>query len=327
MRAILCAAHGGPEVLTLGEIALPAPGPGEVAIAVRAAGVNFADSLMVAGSYQEKPAFPFSPGLEAAGVVTAVGPGVARVAPGDRVLAVVDHGAYAAGLIARASDVFAIPPAMPFAVAAGFPIAYGTAHGALVWRAALQAGEVLLVHGAAGGVGLAAVEVGKALGATVIATARGADRLAVAAAHGADHTLDTDSADIRARVKELTDGRGADVVFDPVGGDIFEVLLRCTAWGGRLLIIGFAGGRVPQIPANVLLVKNLAVLGLYWGTYRRRAPDLLAAEFAQLFAWYARGLLRPHVSHTLDLSRASEALTLLRERQATGKIVLTVEEG
>jgi NADPH2:quinone reductase len=216
---------------------------------------------------------------------------------------------------------------MDFITAAGLPITYGTAHGALTWRAGLQAGEVLLVHGAAGGVGLAAVEVGKAMGATVIATARSAERLAIATDHGADHTIDTIDEDIRERVLALTGGRGADVIFDPVGGDIFDISLRCAAWGGRLLIIGFAGGRVPKIPANILLVKNLATLGLYWGAYRRRAPDLLAAEFAQLFDWYARGQIRPRVSHSADLAHAAKALALLRSREATGKVVLTITDG
>ena len=326
MRAMLCTAYGEPEDLTLGEIDLPPPGPGEVAVAVHTAGVNFADSLIIAGTYQEKPPFPFSPGFEAAGIVTEVGAGVTRVAPGDRVLAVVDWGAYAAGLIARESDVFRIPEGIDFITAAGLPITYGTAHAALTWRAGLQSGEVLLVHGAAGGVGLAAVEVGKALGATVIATARTAERLAVTTEHGADHTIDTIDEDIRERVLEITDGRGADVVFDPIGGDIFDASLRSVAWSGRLLIIGFAGGRVPKIPANILLVKNLSALGLYWSAYRKQAPDMLAAEFAQLFEWYERGAIKPRVSHSTELAHAAKALALLRSRQAVGKIVLTITD-
>ncbi|MFQ5774094.1 MAG: NADPH:quinone oxidoreductase family protein [Kiloniellaceae bacterium] len=323
MRAVLCREWGGPEVLRVAEVEPPAPGPGELRLAVHAAGVNFADLLMVAGRYQEKPPFPFSPGLEAAGTVEAVGPGVARVKPGERVLALTDRGAYAEGALVRETDVFPIPEAMDFVTAAGFAITYGTAHGALTWRAGLQAGEVLLVHGAAGGAGLAAVEVGKALGATVIATARGADRLAIARAHGADHLIDTAGEDLRTRVKELTGGRGADVVFDPVGGDVFDASLRCVAWGARLLVIGFAAGRAAQIPANILLVKNVSALGFYWGSYRRRAPQLVRAEFAELFDWYAQGKLTPHVSHALDLARAAEALTLLKERKSTGKVVLT----
>ena len=323
MRAVLCHRWGGPGDLILSEVAAPEPGPGEVRIAVHAAGLNFADTLMIAGKYQEKPPFPFAPGLEAAGVIEALGPGVEGPAPGTRVLALTDHGAYAEAAVARAHDVFAIPESMDFAAAAGFPITYGTAHGALTWRAGLQAGETLLVHGAAGGVGLAALEVGKALGATVIASARGAPKLEVAERHGADHLIDTGREDIRDRVKALTGGRGVDVVFDPLGGEVFEASLRATAWGGRLIVIGFATGTVPRIPANHLLVKNLSAIGLYWGSYRSHAPELLRAQFAELFQWFEAGRIEPHVSHTLDLAEAAEALELLISRKATGKVVLT----
>ncbi len=324
MRAVLCHRWGGPSDLTLSEVETPVPGPGEVLIAVRAAGLNFADTLMIAGKYQEKPPFPFAPGLEAAGVVESLGPGVEGPAPGTRVLALCDRGAYAEHLVARAADVFAIPEAMDFVTAAGFPITYGTAHGALSWRADLQPGEALLVHGASGGAGLAALEVGKAMGATVIATARGAEKLAVARDHGADHLIDTGHEDIRERVKVLTDGRGADVVFDPVGGPVFEASLRSAAWGARLLVIGFAAGTVQQIPANILLVKNLSAVGLYWGGYRRQAPEMLREQCTQLFAWFEAGRLKPHVSHRFELSHAAAALELLLSRKATGKVVLTM---
>ena len=323
MRAVLCRRLGGPEVLSLEEVEQPSPGTGEILIDVAAAGVNFADTLIIAGKYQEKPPFPFAPGLEVAGRVAALGEGVEGPAPGSRVMALTDRGGYAEAALARAEDVFVLPETMDFVTAAGFPITYGTAHGALVWRAGLKPGEVLLVHGAAGGVGLAAVECGKALGAEVIATAGGAAKLAVAEAHGADHLIDYKSEDIRERVKALTGGRGADVVFDPVGGAVFEASLRCVAWGARLVVIGFAGGGVPQIPANILLVKNLAALGLYWGSYRRHAPELVAAQFAELFAWHGEGKLKPHVSHELDLARAAEAMDLLTGRRSTGKVVLT----
>ncbi len=323
MRAVLCHQWGGPESLAVGETPAPVPGPGEVAVRVAAAGVNFADTLMVAGKYQEKPPFPFSPGLEVAGSVEACGAGVTRVAPGQRVLALPDWGGYAEAAVAHESSVFAIPEEMDFVTAAGLPITYGTAHGGLVWRAALQPGETLLVHGAAGGVGLAAVEVGKALGATVIASAGGPDKLAVAEAHGADHLINYRAEDIRDRVKALTGGRGVEVVFDPVGGEVFDASLRSVVWGGRLLVIGFAAGKVPQIPANILLVKNLSVLGLYWGGHRKRAPDLLPPQFEQLFAWFRAGKLKPHVSHILDLAEAPEALALLSSRKSTGKVVLT----
>ncbi len=326
MRAVLCEAWGEPEGLRLGEVDVPEPGPGEVRLAVHAAGVNFADILMVAGKYQEKPPFPFTPGLEAAGVVEAVGEGVTRVAPGDRVLALPASGAFAEAALAREDSVFKIPGAMDFVTAAGFAVTYGTAQGALDWRAHLRPGELLLVHGAAGGAGLATVEVGKAMGATVIATARGAEKLAVAKAHGADYLIDTATEDVRARVKEIAAGlgkQGAEVVFDPVGGELFEASLRCVAWGARLIVIGFAAGTVQQIPANILLVKNVSAIGFYWGSYRAHAPELVAAGYEQLFAWYAAGKLKPHVSHQLDLAEAGAGLNLLKSRKSTGKVVLT----
>ena len=327
MRAVVCRELSGPQSLTLEELPEPRPGPGEVAIAVAAAGVNFADTLMVTGKYQEKPPLPFTPGLELAGRVTALGEGVTGVAPGDRVIGLVDRGGFAEVALARAEEVYPIPDAMDFDVAAGFPITYGTAHGGLVWRADLRPGETLLVHGAAGGTGLAGVEVGKALGAEVIATAGGPDKLEIAEAHGADHLIDYRSEDIRERVKALTGGRGAEVVFDPVGGQVFLDSLRAVAWGGRLLVIGFVAGKVPEIPANILLVKNLAVLGLYWGAYRRKAPELLRAQFETLTGWYAEGRLKPRVSHRLDLAEAAQALDLLLTRKATGKVVITTGGG
>jgi NADPH2:quinone reductase len=325
MRAVLCQGWGGPEFLKLVDVPPPPVGSGQVRLTVAAAGLNFADTLMIAGKYQEKPAFPFSPGLEVAGTVEEIGAGVTGLVPGQRVAAVLDHGGFAEQTIARAEDVFPIPEAMEFAVAAGFPIAYGTSHIALWDRARLKAGEILLVHGAAGGVGLTAVEIGKALGATVIASAHGKDRITVAAAHGADHLIDTQNEDIRERVRELTGGRGVDVVFDPVGGETFDKSLRSIAWGARLLVIGFASGTTPQIPANLLLVKNCAAIGLYWGSYRRHAPALVAESFRALFAWFDQGKLKPLVSQQFPLDRAAEALGLLANRRATGKLVLTMQ--
>jgi NADPH2:quinone reductase len=216
---------------------------------------------------------------------------------------------------------------MDMATAAGFPITYGTAHGALVWRAQLKRGETLLVHGAAGGAGLAAVEVGKALGARVIATAGGSEKTAIAAAHGADHGIDYKAEDIRRTVKDLTDGHGADVVFDPVGGEVFDASMRCIAWCGRIVVIGFASGTVPQPKANHLLVKNVSVMGLYWGSYRARAPELMRRQFEDLFAWYGSGYLHPLVSKVYPLEQAVQALTDLKSRKATGKLVLRVRDG
>jgi NADPH2:quinone reductase len=298
-----------------------------VKLRVRAAGLNFADLLMIGGTYQEKPALPFSPGLEAAGEVMAVGSGVTRLAPGDRVLALLDHGGFAEQALAREADVYRLPDGLDDATAAGFAIAYGTAHGALRWRADLKPGETVLIHGAGGGVGLAAVEVAKAMGATVIATAGDAGKLAIARDHGADHLIDYKTEALRGRVKAICDGLGkggVDVVYDPVGGNVFDQSLRCMSWCGRLVLIGFASGTVPQIPANILLVKNLTVLGQYWGSYRRHRPDLLADAITELFARHGAGRLAPHVSHILELDRAAEALDLIKTRRSTGKVVLAI---
>lgn len=310
--------------LESGELPEPLPGHGQVLIAVAAAGVNFADTLMVSGKYQDKPAFPFAPGLEAAGTVVECGPGVTRFKPGDPVMALTDYGAFAERVAAREADVFAIPAGMDFPTAAGFPVIYGTAHLALTWHLRLRYGETLAVHGAGGGAGLAAVECGKALGATVIATAGSQEKLDLARAHGADHTIDYSTEDLRLRIKEIAGGEGADAVFDPVGGDAFDASLRSTKWGGRIAVIGFASGRVPQVPANILLVKSISVHGVFWGGFRKRRPDLIAAIFIELAGWYAEGKLRPHISHRVPLAEAARALELLTSRKAQGKVVVTV---
>ena len=266
---------------------------------------------------------PFTPGFEIAGTVRATGAGVTRFKPGDRVLALLDRGGFAEQAIAREADGFILPAAMDFATAAGFAIAYGTSHGALTWRAALKPNELLLVLGAAGGVGLTAVEIGKALGARVIACAGGEEKLAIAKAHGADHVIDYRVENLRGRLREIADGGGVDVVYDPVGGDGFDAALRSTNWNGRLIVVGFAGGTVQQIPANILLVKNLSVHGFYWGSYRQHQPDLLPPAFAQMFSWWESGKLKPRISGRYDLAEAKTALRLVAERKATGKIVLT----
>ena len=324
MRAVVCRELRGPDALELADLPTPEPGACGVRIRVRAAGVNFADNLMLAGRYQEKPSLPFTPGLELAGEIEAVGAGVRGLQRGQRVLAVVSHGAFAEQAVARAEDVVPLPDDMDDVTAAGFAIAYGTAHGALRWRAGLHAGESLVVHGAGSGVGLTAVECGKAIGAVVIATARGEEKLAVARNRGADHVVDSEDPDLKGRLRELTDGRGADVVYDPVGGAVFDASLRAIAWEGRIVIIGFASGQVPQIPANLLLVKNASVVGFYWGSYRKHDPERLRDSFRELFAWHREGRIRPLVSRTLPLPQTADAIRLLAERRAIGKIVVTM---
>lgn len=324
MRAAVCSEFSGPDDLTLGDLPSPDIAAGCVRIAVRAAGCNFADTLMAKGEYQVKPQLPFAPGLEIAGFVTEVAADVEGLGVGDRVMACVDYGGFAEEAVARASDVYRIPDKMRFVEAAGFPIVYGTSHIGLVEKLKVKAGETLLVHGAAGGVGLTAVEIGKALGARVIATAGGPDKLAVAERYGADDLIDYRKEDIRERVKALTDGRGADAVYDPVGGSAFDASLRATVQGGRILVVGFASGTVPQIPANIILVKNISVIGYYWGAHRKLDPALVQHSFAELLTWFEEGRLKPHVSHALPLEDASKALALLTGRKSTGKVVLTV---
>ncbi len=323
MRAVVCKEWGGPEKLVIEDVPRPVLREGTVRVVVHAAGVNFADLLVIAGQYQEKPAFPFTPGAEAAGVVSEVGAGVSGFKPGDRVMALTGLGAYAEEAVVDAARILAIPDSMDFASAAAFPVAYGTSHGALEWRARLQAGEWLLVLGAAGGVGLAAVEVGKAMGARVIACAGGAEKLAVAQRHGADHVIDYSREDIRERVKAITGGHGADVVYDPVGGDAFDAALRSIAWGGRHIVIGFAAGRIPQIPANIVLVKNIDVIGFYWGSYQAHKPDVLRGSLEKLLGWVEEGKLKPHVSQRFALAEVAQALDSLQRRKSTGKVVLT----
>lgn len=324
MRAILCTEWGGPDKLRLEDVPPRHPGPGEVRLRVRAAGVNFADTLMIAGKYQERPEFPFSPGIECAGEVIECGADVSELKPGDRVMGALGHGGYAEEAIARVSQVFRIPDAMPFEEAASFPVAYGTSHMALRRRADLKAGETLLVHGAAGGVGLTAVEIGKVIGATVIAAASSPEKLAIAKRAGADHLLDYSKEDIRERVLAITDKKGADVIYDPVGGDAFDASLRCIAWEGRLLVVGFASGRIPQVPANYLLLKNCAALGVFWGAYSRRDPATVRRSFAELLGWYEAGKLKPYISQTFDLAETAAALDVLRDRKATGRVVVTM---
>lgn len=322
MRAVVCPAFGA--ALELREVDSPPLGPTQVRIRVAAAGVNFADTLFVNGKYQEKVEPPLVPGMELAGTVTELGAAVSGLSVGDRVMAAVTGGAFAEEAVAEYTDVVMLPETLDFVTAAGFPVAYGTSHLGLKGKAGLKSGEVLVVHGAAGGVGLTAVEVGVAMGATVIATAGGPDKVKVALDHGAHHGIDYKSEDIRERVKALTGGRGADVIYDPVGGAVFDASLRSVAPDGRILVIGFASGTVPQIPANILLVKNVTVIGYWWGAYRKLNPALVQQSLAECVQWWAEGKLKPLVSRALPLDQAADALALLKGRAATGKVVLTV---
>ena len=308
---------------TLRDLPDPHPAPGEALIDIQACGLNFADLLMAEGRYQEKSALPFIPGLELAGTVLALGPGTRGPAPGTRVAVYAGQGGLAERGCFPVDSLLPLPPAMPMAEAAAFQIAYGTSHLALTHKARLQPGETLLVLGAAGGVGLTAVEVGKRLGARVIAAARGAEKRAIARAAGADEVIDSDHPDLKSALRDLG---GADVVYDPVGGPAFDAALRATRPDGRILAIGFASGTVPQVPANILLVKNITVIGFWWGGYLRVAPTLLRQSLATLLDWYAAGNLSPHISHRLPLDRLPEALDLLRSRAATGKVVIDLQQ-
>ncbi|HEV8585649.1 MAG TPA: NADPH:quinone oxidoreductase family protein [Methylomirabilota bacterium] len=321
MRAVICRAWGEIDSLAVEDVPAPAPGPGQVLIEVKATAVNYADAIMVAGKYQTRPPFPFSPGLETAGVVAACGPGVTRFAPGARVMAILAYGGLAQLALADEAETFAVPERMPFDEAGAFPIAYISSHVAIRWQGRLEAGETLLVLGAAGGVGLTAVEIGKAMGARVIAGASTADKLAVARARGADETVNYTTENLTERVLALTDGKGADVCFDPVGGELFDAALSALGWGGRILLVGFVGG-VPQIPANRLLVKHRAALGSSLRYFRWHAPDKLRTSVDELFRWYGEGKLRPYVSQRLPLDKSVEAIRLLTSRQAHGKVVV-----
>lgn len=325
MRAVVCKAWCEPGDLVVEDVDSPPLADGGVRIAVEAAGINFADTLIIAGKYQLKPRPPFSPGFEIAGRVLECARGVARCRPGDRVMAVVEYGGFAEQAVAPEDNVFVLPDGVDAGVAAAFPVAYGTSHLGLKYRAALAPGETLLVHGAAGGVGLTAVEIARRLGANVIATATGPEKLAIARAAGAHHAIDSRAEDLRDQVKALTGGRGADVVYDPVGGPLFDASLRCTAQGGRILLVGFASGTVPQIPANILLVKNITAIGFAWGAYRELNPAWMRGSLDELIRWLATGELRPHVSQTFALDEAPKALHALRARATTGKIVLRID--
>jgi NADPH2:quinone reductase len=322
MKAVLAKAFGGPETLVLEDLPEPRPGPGEVVVEVRAAALNFFDTLIIQGRYQYKPDFPFSPGAEASGIITALGEGVSGWAEGDRVIAHLGWGACRERVVIKAERLVRIPDGVSDEQAAGLTVTYGTSLHALKDRARLKTGETLAVLGAAGGVGLSAVELGKLMGARVIACASSPDKLDLARRHGADLALDYSAEDLKDGLKRLTESRGVDVIYDPVGGDLAEPALRAIAWEGRYLVIGFAGGEIPKIPLNLLLLKGCDVQGVFWGAFVERDPAGHAANMADLLAWVAQGKLSAHVDAVYPLDRTAEALQVIARREAKGKILV-----
>ncbi len=322
MRAMLCHRHGGVEVLEPGQLPDPVPAADEVVIDVRACGLNFPDVLMIAGKYQVQPPLPFAPGAEVAGVITSCGSAVTALSPGQRVLAYCGHGGLAEKVRVPAAQVLAIPDTMPFEEAAAFLLTFGTSWHALKQRAALQPGETLLVLGAAGGVGLAAVALGRLVGARVLAVASSAEKRALVSAHGAHEVRDYD--DLRGSIAEFTGGKGIDVVFDPVGGPLFEQALRSCAWNGRALVIGFASGEIPKIPMNLPLLKGASIVGVFWGSFVGREPGAADENHRELLEHYAAGRLQVHVGASYPLAQAAEGLALLSGRGAMGKVVITL---
>lgn len=322
-KHIVCRELGPPERLRLETFSSKALADGQVRVAVRAAGINFPDILMAAGEYQLKPELPFTPGVEAAGEVTEVADDVSGIAIGDRVIVKMRHGAYAEEVVVEPSQLTPLPANFNYAEGATFLAAHGTAYHALIDRAQLGRGEVLLVHGAGGGVGLAAVEIGKLLGATVIAAASSEEKLAVAREKGADHLILYAREPFREAVKRITDGRGADVVFDPVGGEVFENSLRCIAWGARILVVGFTGG-IGLARTNLLMIKGASVLGVRAGEAVRKNPVLGEERLKTLLGWAAGGHVRPHISHRLPLENYAQAMRLLIDRKAIGRVALVM---
>ncbi|HXZ51530.1 MAG TPA: NADPH:quinone oxidoreductase family protein [Burkholderiales bacterium] len=326
MKAVLCKQFGPPETLVLEDLPSPRPGPGEVVVSVKAASVNFPDVLVIQNKYQVKATPPFTPGSEFAGVVKEVGAGVTQVKPGDRVLGAGSSGGFAEEcLVPAGARLVPVPASMDFPTAASFLLTYGTSHHALCNRADAKAGESLLVLGAAGGVGLAAVEIGKILGLRVIAAASSREKLAVCREHGADETIDYSTEELRERIKALTGGKGVDLIYDPVGGAYTEAALRSSAWRARLLVVGFAAGEIPKIPLNLPLLMERSVVGVYWGEWTKRAPQEFAAAVKQLGEWFAARKLRPHISARYPLAEAARALRDMSERRVMGKVVLLTD--
>lgn len=323
MKALVCKTWGLPETLVLEDRADPVAGPGEAVVRVHAAGVNFPDALIIQNKYQFTPALPFVPGSECAGVIESVGDGVSRVKPGDRVIALTASGAFAEKVAASAEALTPLPDDVDFATGSAFLLTYGTAYHALEDRAALKQGETLLVLGAAGGVGIAAIEIGKALGARVIAGASSPEKRRLCREHGADEAIDYAAADLKPALATLTSGKGVDVVFDPVGGPFTEAALRNCAWRGRHLVIGFANGEIPRLPVNLTLLKGCSLVGVFWGRYVKTEPAGWASDLQTLFKWLREGRIRPHVAERYPLERGAEALTTLLARKALGKLVIT----
>ena len=327
MKAMLCTAYGPPDSLTLTDVPRAPLGEHEVRIGVHAAGVNFPDLLIIQGRYQFKPELPFAPGGEVSGEVLDIGSGVTDFATGDRVVGMTRWNGYAEEAVVPAHRCVSIPESVDLLVAAGLSLTYGTSYHALVQRAALRPGETLLVHGAAGGIGTATIDIGQCLGARILATGGSDEKLqAVGTHYGVDHLINYDTdPEWKEQVKTLTDGRGADVICDPVGGEVFEKSLRCINWEGRLLVVGFTSGTIPSAPANLVLLKGCAVIGVFWGAYANRDPGGNRANFNQLFAWLAEGRLRPLIARRLSLADAAEALKMIERREVVGKLILTTD--
>jgi NADPH2:quinone reductase len=324
VKALQCVQHGLPETLQLNDIAVPEPGKNQVRIKVHAAGVNFPDVLIIQNLYQFKPPLPFSPGGEAAGVVDAVGEGITDLKVGDRVIAMIGNGAMAEYLIANRPQVIPMADDMPFDVASGFTMTYGTSHHALKQRANLQPGETVLVLGASGGVGLTAVELAKVMGAKVIAAASTDEKLALCKQYGADEVVNYSNDGWRDEIKRMTGGKGVDVVYDPVGDKYAEPAFRSIAWNGRYLVVGFAGGQIPSLPLNLPLIKGASIVGVFWGAFTAANPKLHQENMAELLRWYSEGKLKPHISKHFTLAKGAEAIRYLMDRKATGKVVINV---
>lgn len=322
MKAMLCTTYGPPESLKLTEVPSKPVGKGQVRVAIHASGVNFPDTLIIQGKYQFKPEMPFAPGHEVAGDVTEVGEGVTGFKKGDRVIGMTGHGGYADEVVVDVGSLLKMPDNMSYIDGAAFTMTYGTSYYALKQRGELKPGETLLVLGAAGGVGLAAVELGKLMGAKVLAAAGSDEKLELTKKYGAEGLINYSKEKIRDRVKEMTDGKGADVIYDAVGGDAFDEAIRCINWLGRLLVIGFASGRIPSLPANLALLKSCDVRGVFYGAWRARDPKDSAQNFKEMLSWYEQGKLKPHVSMTFPLEKAADAMNALLSRKATGKIIL-----